>query len=252
MEGVASGYAFARTQGEIASLQVEQSQRVARCTWERYRGAAVVPRWQCRRGMGCGRRAQRGKAATKEDGGWRIEDGRSRLRVCFCAHTRRNGVFASRAISAGCSMHMGALPGCRHSATLAVPSGHGVWEEGTARQSRNQRGWRMEDPPEDWRTPPRPSPAGTDPVPLKAPIHDQHGENEHAIQATVANELTHGLDGLQLRVNESFHRHILNNFNQCLIAGHIPLNSENWPIFGRICAEIRGFQRYNGWDQPRR
>ncbi len=25
------------------------------------------------------------------------------------------------------------------------------------------------------------------------------------------------------------YRHILNNFNQCLIAGHIPLNIENWP-----------------------
>jgi hypothetical protein len=41
--------------------------------------------------------------------------------------------------------------------------------------------------------------------PLKAPIHDQHGENEHAIQAAVVDELPHGLDWVQLRVNDSFH-----------------------------------------------
>jgi hypothetical protein len=69
---------------------------------------------------------------------------------------------------------------------------------------------------------------------LKAPVHDQHGENERAIEAAVADELLHSFDRLQLRVNDSSHnRHILNYLNQCPIAGHIPLSFENWPILGR-------------------
>lgn len=35
-----------------------------------------------------GAKTQRGKAATKEEREWKIEDGRSRLQVCFCARTR--------------------------------------------------------------------------------------------------------------------------------------------------------------------
>jgi hypothetical protein len=40
---------------------------------------------------------------------------------------------------------------------------------------------------------------------LKAPIYQKHAENEDAIQAVVVDELLHGLRGMQLRVNDSFH-----------------------------------------------
>ena len=48
---------------------------------------AQPPRQAGRRTGGANAEAQRGKDATNEDRGWRIEDGRTRLRVCFSAHT---------------------------------------------------------------------------------------------------------------------------------------------------------------------
>ena len=40
------------------------------------------------------KRAQRGEAAAKEGGGWRIEDGTNRFRACLCACTRNPRKFA--------------------------------------------------------------------------------------------------------------------------------------------------------------
>jgi hypothetical protein len=40
---------------------------------------------------------------------------------------------------------------------------------------------------------------------LEAPIHQEHAENEQAIQAAVVDELSHGFDWVQLRVDDSFH-----------------------------------------------
>jgi hypothetical protein len=77
------------------------------------------------------------------------------------------------------------------------------WSNGTPETTRQMVG---KYPVEDGRTPPGPSPAGADPLPLKAPIHQKHGENERAIQAAVADELPHGFDRVQLRVNNSFHK----------------------------------------------
>jgi hypothetical protein len=45
----------------------------------------------------------------------------------------------------------------------------------------------------------------------ETPVQYQHGENEHAIQAAVVNELFHAFDRAQLRVdeglNEQAHSH---------------------------------------------
>jgi len=41
-----------KREGKRASLQVFETQRVARSTWEHYRSAPGVPRWQCRQALG--------------------------------------------------------------------------------------------------------------------------------------------------------------------------------------------------------
>ena len=54
-------------------------------------------------------------------------------------------------------------------------------------------------------------------LPLNAPIHGQHRQNEHAKQAAIVDELPHGLHRMQLRINESFHKSAC---SQCHSIGH--------------------------------
>jgi hypothetical protein len=40
----------------------------------------------------------------------------------------------------------------------------------------------------------------------EAPVDEEHGEYERAIQTAIADELPHGFDRVQLRVNDSSHK----------------------------------------------
>jgi hypothetical protein len=61
--------------------------------------------------------------------------------------------------------------------------------------------------------------------PSKAPVHHQHAQDDHAVEAAIIDELPHGFHWVKLGVNESFHIwHILNVCNKDTSAQFVPVS----------------------------